>query len=98
MEKKEEKARVSKTSLILWHAHQNDVVAVRKLLEVEPWTVHARDDDNRTLLHGWTDVSRTDQMEELILILSLRKKKVEFGRKKRPNGLEEIYQIKNDIV
>ncbi|KAG9151956.1 hypothetical protein Leryth_002221 [Lithospermum erythrorhizon] len=31
--KKKEKARVSRTSLILWHAHQNDVAGVRKLLE-----------------------------------------------------------------
>ncbi|GMI70799.1 hypothetical protein HRI_000749200 [Hibiscus trionum] len=33
VDKQKEKARVSKTSQILWHAHQNDAVAVRKLLE-----------------------------------------------------------------
>ncbi|KAG5522420.1 hypothetical protein RHGRI_034561 [Rhododendron griersonianum] len=62
-EKKKEKARVSKTSLILWHAHQNDAVAVRKLLEEDPSLVHARDYDNRTplhvaSLHGWIDVAK----------------------------------------
>lgn len=31
--KKQSKAKVSRTSLILWHTHQNDVVGVRKLLE-----------------------------------------------------------------
>jgi hypothetical protein len=36
VEKKKEKARVSRTSLMLWHAHQNDPVAVRKLLEEDP--------------------------------------------------------------
>ncbi|KAK7368163.1 hypothetical protein VNO80_10186 [Phaseolus coccineus] len=56
-----EKARVSRTSLILWHAHQNDAVAVRKLLEEDPSLVKARDYDSRTplhvaSLHGWVEV------------------------------------------
>lgn len=62
-EKKKEKARVSRTSLILWHAHQNDVAAVRRLLEEDPSLVNARDYDNRTPLHvaaihGWVDVAK----------------------------------------
>ncbi|KAL7132793.1 hypothetical protein ABFS83_12G097900 [Erythranthe nasuta] len=62
-EKKKEKARVSRTSLILWHAHQNDAVAVRKLLEEDRSLVRARDYDNRTplhvaALHGWIDVAQ----------------------------------------
>ncbi|XP_073315664.1 serine/threonine-protein kinase VIK-like [Primulina huaijiensis] len=62
-EKKKEKARVSRTSLILWHAHQNDAAAVRKLLEEDRSLVHARDYDNRTPLHvaaihGWIDVAK----------------------------------------
>ena len=60
-DKQKEKARVSRTSLILWHAHQNDAGAVRKLLEEDPSLVHARDYDKRTplhvaSLHGWIDV------------------------------------------
>ena len=60
-DKQKEKARVSRTSLILWHAHQNDAAAVRKLLEEDPSLVHARDYDKRTplhvaSLHGWIDV------------------------------------------
>lgn len=63
-ERKKEKARVSRTSLILWHAHQNDVAAVRKLLEEDPNLVHAKDYDNRTplhvaALHGLIDVAKT---------------------------------------
>ncbi|XP_051145598.1 integrin-linked protein kinase 1-like [Andrographis paniculata] len=62
-EKKKEKARVSRTSLILWHAHQNDAAAVRKLLEEDRLLVQARDYDNRTPLHvaaihGWIDVAK----------------------------------------
>ncbi|KAL2233532.1 serine/threonine-protein kinase STY46 [Sesamum indicum] len=62
-DRKKEKARVSKTSQILWHAHQNDTAAVRKLLEEDPTLVRARDYDNRTPLHvaaihGWIDVAR----------------------------------------
>ncbi|XP_051148759.1 integrin-linked protein kinase 1-like [Andrographis paniculata] len=62
-EKKRDKARVSKSSLILWHAHQNDVASVRKLLEEDPSLVNARDYDNRTPLHvaaihGWIDVAK----------------------------------------
>ena len=49
--KEKEKARVSQTSLILWHAHPNDTGVVRKLLEEEQTLVHARDCDNHTLLH-----------------------------------------------
>lgn len=61
--KKKEKARVSRTSLILWHAHQNDKVAVRKLLEEDRKLVQARDYDNRTplhvaALHGWIDIAK----------------------------------------
>lgn len=61
-DKQKEKARVSRTSLILWHAHHNDVAAVRKLLEEDRSLVHARDYDNRTplhvaSLHGWIDVA-----------------------------------------
>lgn len=62
-DKQKEKARVSRTSLILWHAHQNDAGAVRKLLEEDQSLVHARDYDNRTplhvaSLHGWIDVAK----------------------------------------
>ncbi|GKV22379.1 hypothetical protein SLEP1_g32260 [Rubroshorea leprosula] len=62
-DKQNEKARVSRTSLILWHAHQNDATAVRKLLDEDPYLVHARDYDNRTplhvaSLHGWIDVAK----------------------------------------
>ncbi|KAJ6987723.1 hypothetical protein NC653_020852 [Populus alba x Populus x berolinensis] len=61
--KQKEKARVSRTSLILWHAHQNDAAAVRKLLEEDPSLVSARDYDKRTplhvaSLHGWIDVTK----------------------------------------
>ncbi|XP_038987378.1 integrin-linked protein kinase 1-like [Phoenix dactylifera] len=61
--KRREKARVSRTSLILWHTHQNDASAVRKLLEEDPGLVNARDYDNRTplhvaSLHGWIDVAK----------------------------------------
>ena len=54
---------MSRTSLILWHAHQNDANAVRKLLEEDRSLVHARDYDNRTplhvaSLHGWIDVAK----------------------------------------
>ncbi|EPS70782.1 hypothetical protein M569_03976, partial [Genlisea aurea] len=61
-EKKKEKARVSRTSQILWHAHQNDTASVRKLLEEDSSLVRARDYDSRTPLHvaaihGWTDVA-----------------------------------------
>ncbi|KAL6577780.1 hypothetical protein OROMI_010108 [Orobanche minor] len=61
--KKKEKTRVSRTSLILWHAHQNDTSAVRKLLEEDRSLVHARDYDDRTPLHvaaihGWIDVAK----------------------------------------
>ncbi|XP_058082871.1 serine/threonine-protein kinase VIK isoform X1 [Magnolia sinica] len=63
LEKQKEKARVSKTSLILWHTHQNDAAAVRKLLEEDTSLVAARDYDNRTplhvaSLHGWIDVAK----------------------------------------
>ncbi|XP_058194275.1 serine/threonine-protein kinase VIK-like [Rhododendron vialii] len=62
-EKKKVKARVSKTSMILWHAHQNDAVAVRRLLEEDGSLVHARDYDSRTplhvaALHGWIDIAK----------------------------------------
>nr|XP_043607811.1 integrin-linked protein kinase 1-like [Erigeron canadensis] len=61
--RKKDKAKVSRTSLILWHAHQNDPSAVKKLLEEDPSLVHARDYDNRTplhvaSLHGWIDVAK----------------------------------------
>ncbi|XP_015063803.1 integrin-linked protein kinase 1-like [Solanum pennellii] len=61
--KKKEKARVSRTSLILWQTHQNDKSAVRKLLEEDPTLVQARDYDNRTplhvaALHGWIDIAK----------------------------------------
>ncbi|KAK4779700.1 hypothetical protein SAY87_015806 [Trapa incisa] len=62
-EKQKEKARVSRTSLILWHAHQNDAAAVQKLLEEDQSLVHARDYDSRTplhvaSLHGWINVAK----------------------------------------
>ncbi|THU49624.1 hypothetical protein C4D60_Mb06t11480 [Musa balbisiana] len=61
--KQRDKARVSQTSLILWHTHQNDVAAVRKLLEENRDLVNARDYDSRTplhvaALHGWIDVAK----------------------------------------
>ncbi|KAI3987713.1 hypothetical protein MKX01_028447 [Papaver californicum] len=57
-----EKSRMSKTSLILWHAHQNDVGAVKRLLEEDKTLVNARDYDNRTplhvaSLHGWVQIA-----------------------------------------
>ncbi|PPR95662.1 hypothetical protein GOBAR_AA25007 [Gossypium barbadense] len=60
---KKKKARVSRTSMILWHAHQNDAGAVRKLLEEDRALVNARDYDSRTplhvaSLHGWIDVAK----------------------------------------
>ncbi|MBA0563370.1 hypothetical protein Golob_008351, partial [Gossypium lobatum] len=63
VDKQRDKARVSRTSLILWHAHQNDAAAVRKLLEEDRSLVQARDYDNRTplhvaSLHGWIDVAK----------------------------------------
>ncbi|KAH9604010.1 hypothetical protein KSS87_014190 [Heliosperma pusillum] len=62
-EKKKDRARVSKTSAILWHAHQNDFVAVRKLLDEDSSLVNAKDYDSRTPLHvasihGWIDVAK----------------------------------------
>ncbi|KAI4328486.1 hypothetical protein L6164_020838 [Bauhinia variegata] len=61
--KGKEKARVSRTSMILWHAHQNDASAVRKLLEEDRTLVNARDYDSRTplhvaSLHGWVEVAK----------------------------------------
>ncbi|KAE8730001.1 transmembrane emp24 domain-containing protein p24delta9-like [Hibiscus syriacus] len=61
--KLKEKARLSRTSQILWHAHQNDASAVRKLLEEDGSLVNARDYDNRTPLHvasllGWIEVAK----------------------------------------
>ncbi|KAI3817366.1 hypothetical protein L1987_11156 [Smallanthus sonchifolius] len=61
--KKKDKAKVSRTSLILWHTHQNDAAAVRKLLEEDRSLVQARDYDNRTplhvaSLHGWIEVAK----------------------------------------
>lgn len=49
--KKKDKAKVNRTSLILWHAHHNDAEAVRKLLEEDRSLVNATDYDNRTPLH-----------------------------------------------
>ncbi|KAF8378722.1 hypothetical protein HHK36_030071 [Tetracentron sinense] len=62
-EKQKGKARVSRTSLILWHAHQNDASSVRKLLEEDRSLVYAMDYDNRTplhvaSLHGWIDIAK----------------------------------------
>ena len=61
--KRKDKAKVSRTSLILWHAHQNEASAIKKLLEEDRSLVHARDYDNRTplhvaALHGWIDVAK----------------------------------------
>jgi len=58
----DDKGLVACTSLILWHTHQNDVGAVRKLLEEDAALVNARDYDSRTplhvaALHGWHDVA-----------------------------------------
>ncbi|KAJ6813693.1 serine/threonine-protein kinase STY8 [Iris pallida] len=55
--------KVSRTSLILWHTHQNDPSAVKKLLEEDRDLVHAHDYDSRTplhvaSLHGWIDVAK----------------------------------------
>ncbi|KAF3774174.1 Glutaminase liver isoform [Nymphaea thermarum] len=62
-EKRKEKNRVSRTSLILWHTHQNDVLAVKKLLEEDQSLVASRDYDSRTplhvaALHGWIEVAK----------------------------------------
>lgn len=61
--KKKDKAKVSRTSLILWHTHQNDAAAVKKLLEEDRELISARDYDSRTplhvaSLHGWIDVAK----------------------------------------
>lgn len=61
--KKKGKAKVSRTSMILWHAHQNDASAVRKLLQEDRTLVLARDYDHRTplhvaSLHGWIEVAK----------------------------------------
>lgn len=61
--KNKEKAKVSRTSMILWHAHQNDLAGVRKLLEEDCALVRARDYDSRTplhvaSLHGWVEVAK----------------------------------------
>ncbi|KAJ9549147.1 hypothetical protein OSB04_021690 [Centaurea solstitialis] len=61
--RRKDKAKVSRTSLILWHAHQNEATAIKKLLEEDRSLVHARDYDNRTplhvaSLHGWIDVAK----------------------------------------
>ena len=61
--KKKGKAKVSRTSMILWHAHQNDASAVRKLLQEDRMLVLARDYDHRTplhvaSLHGWIEVAK----------------------------------------
>ncbi|KAG8099290.1 hypothetical protein GUJ93_ZPchr0013g36090 [Zizania palustris] len=58
----DDKGVVARTSLILWHTHQNDVSAVGKLLEEDATLVSARDYDSRTplhvaALHGWQDVA-----------------------------------------
>ncbi|RCV14136.1 hypothetical protein SEVIR_2G413900v4 [Setaria viridis] len=58
----DDKGLVARTSLILWHTHQNDVGAVRKLLEEDATLVNAHDYDSRTplhvaALHGWHDVA-----------------------------------------
>ena len=54
---------MSRTSSILWHAHQNDVGAVRKFQEEDLTLVHARDYDNRmplhvASLHDWIEVAK----------------------------------------
>lgn len=58
----DDKGLVARTSLILWHTHQNDAAAVRKLLEEDGALVNARDYDSRTplhvaALHGWQEVA-----------------------------------------
>lgn len=58
----DDKSLVARTSLILWHTHQNDAAAVRKLLDEDGTLVNARDYDSRTplhvaALHGWQDVA-----------------------------------------
>ncbi|KAL8137795.1 hypothetical protein V2J09_003796 [Rumex salicifolius] len=63
-DKQKEKTRMSKTSAILWHAHQNDDCAVRRLLEEDLSLVKVTDYDNRTplhvaALHGWIEVAKT---------------------------------------
>ncbi|KAL8161493.1 hypothetical protein V2J09_012982 [Rumex salicifolius] len=63
-DKQDKKSRVSKTSAILWHSHQNDAAAVRRLLDEDPSLVSARDYDSRTplhvaALHGLIDVAKT---------------------------------------
>jgi ankyrin repeat protein len=50
-DKEEERARVSETSQVLWHARQNNVGALEKLLKQNPCLVNANDYDERTALH-----------------------------------------------
>jgi ankyrin repeat protein len=62
-DRKRGKTKVGRTSLILWHTHQNDATAVQRLLEEDRKLVNARDYDSRTPLHvaalqGWIDVAR----------------------------------------
>ncbi|KAI3876458.1 hypothetical protein MKX03_030275 [Papaver bracteatum] len=63
LQKLKEKVRVSRTSMILWHAHQNDASAVKKLLDEDRSLILARDYDQRTplhvaSLHGWIHVAK----------------------------------------
>eukprot|EP00249_Psilotum_nudum_P005340 c18785_g1_i1 orf=458-1756(-) len=47
----EERARITHTSLLLWHARQNDYAALKRLLKEDPSLVSAQDYDGRTALH-----------------------------------------------
>jgi tRNA A-37 threonylcarbamoyl transferase component Bud32 len=50
--KEKDRERASQTSLVLWHARNNDYKALEKLLEQDPSLVNAQDYDNRTPLHA----------------------------------------------
>uniref|UniRef100_A0A0D6R4N9 non-specific serine/threonine protein kinase n=1 Tax=Araucaria cunninghamii TaxID=56994 RepID=A0A0D6R4N9_ARACU len=50
-DKDDERARVSATSKVLWHARQNDVKGLKKVLEQDPCLVSAQDYDGRSPLH-----------------------------------------------
>lgn len=50
--KDKDRERASQTSLVLWHARNNDYKALEKLLEQDPGLANAKDYDNRTPLHA----------------------------------------------
>eukprot|EP00252_Welwitschia_mirabilis_P006557 TRINITY_DN1743_c0_g2_i6.p1 TRINITY_DN1743_c0_g2~~TRINITY_DN1743_c0_g2_i6.p1 ORF type:complete len:432 (-),score=73.46 TRINITY_DN1743_c0_g2_i6:271-1566(-) len=50
--KEKERARANQTSLMLWHARQNEYETVERLIQEDPTLVNAQDYDSRTPLHA----------------------------------------------